>query len=144
MGDSVRDKLAKLIGRFGQELVDDPKRCEGLLRDVCGQDHRREVFVLASALREGVGTELRQPHAGTPVEVVLARLETRLHDHLGLAEDLARWAVQSWALVLGVVTADTLSARHGGETESAVPRHDRSESKNHQETRIKELVSELS
>lgn len=102
MHELVRGKLAELIARFGADLCDDPKRCEGLLRDVCGQ-HRREIFVLVSAAREGVGTELRRSAAGTPTEVVVGRLSKRLHENLGLAEELARWAVESWAFALGAV-----------------------------------------
>jgi hypothetical protein len=47
-----RQKLAKLARRFSLDLCNDPKRCEGLLRDVCGE-HKREILPLVSALREG-------------------------------------------------------------------------------------------
>ena len=35
---------------------------------------------------------------------MMARLTKRLQDDLGLAEDGARWAVESWALALGVLS----------------------------------------
>lgn len=105
MSDDIpRRKLAELVTRFGPDLCDDPRRCEGLLRDVCGT-HRREIFVLVSAVREGVGTELRQSAPGLPLEAVVARLTKRLHQNLGLAEDLARWGVESWAVALGVLSS---------------------------------------
>jgi len=102
--DIVRDKLAELIGRFGLDLCDDPRRCEALLRDVCGE-HRREINALVSATREGVGTELRQSSTGVPKELIVARLTKRLHEDVGIAEDLARWAVETWAIALGLATA---------------------------------------
>jgi len=102
--DAVRTQLAELVGRFGLDLCNDPKRCEGLLRDVCG-DHKREMLALVSAARNGVGSELRQSSAGVPKELIVARLTKRLCEDFGLAEDLARWAVESWAVALGIATA---------------------------------------
>lgn len=105
MQDIVREKLAGLVGRFGLDLCNDPKRCEGLLRDVCGE-HKREILALVSAARDGVASELRRSSAGAPKELILARLTKRLHDNAGLAEDLARWAVESWAIALGMARAN--------------------------------------
>ena len=104
MQDIVRSKLAELVGRFGLDLCNDARRCEALLRDVCNE-HKREITALVSAAREGVGNELRQSSAGVPKELIVARLTNRLHENVGLAEDLARWAVESWAVALGVATA---------------------------------------
>jgi hypothetical protein len=97
----ARQKLIELVSRFGSGVCDDPRRCEALLRDVCGQE-KREFFVLVSAARERVGAELLNSTAGIPAEALLARLTKRLHENLGLAEDLARWGVETWALALGV------------------------------------------
>lgn len=104
MQDIVRSKLAELVGRFGPGLCDDAKRCEAILRDVCNA-HKREILALVCALREDVGTELRRSSDGVPKGLLLARLTKRLHENAGIAEDLARWAVESWALALGVATA---------------------------------------
>lgn len=101
--NTPRQKLAELIARYGKGLSDDPKRCEGLLRDVCGQ-YKREIFVLVSAVREGIPSGLQHSWDGIPKDVMLARLTNRLHEDLGVAENLARWAVESWALALGVAS----------------------------------------
>jgi parallel beta-helix repeat protein len=104
MNDLPRQKLCEIIVQYGRSVCDDPRRCEGLLRDLC-PDHRREVFVLASALKERVAAELIASSAGVPYEMLLARLANRLQDNLGLAEDAACWAVETWALALGVISA---------------------------------------
>ena len=57
MEETVRDALRGLIRRFGHSLTEDPDRCEGLLRDLCGT-HQREINVLIGALRQRVGWEL--------------------------------------------------------------------------------------
>lgn len=100
MIDQPRETLCELIATYGRALCDDPRRCEALLRDLCGT-HRREIHVLVSALRERVAADLLAASEGVPREVLWARLTQRLQDNLGLTEDLARWAVDSWALALG-------------------------------------------
>ena len=100
VSDVACHKLAELVARYGRDLGDDPRRCEALLRDVCGQQYKREIFVLVSAARERVPAQLQQSSSGIPAEVVLTRLIQHLHDNLGLSEDLARWAVECWAFAL--------------------------------------------
>jgi len=104
MQDIVRSKLTELVGRFGLDLSNDARRCEALLRDVCGE-YKREIVALVAAARDGAATELRQSSVGVPKELVIARLTKRLHENFGLVEDLARWAVESWAVALGVANA---------------------------------------
>lgn len=110
MNDLPRQTLCDLIATYGQALCDDPRRCEGLLRDFCS-DHRREVFVLVSALKERVAADLLASRDGVPREVLLTRLSRRLYENLALAEDASRWAVESWAVALGLLP--TAAAVHG-------------------------------
>lgn len=98
-----RQQLYKLIATYGRSLCDDPRRCEALLKDTCGQ-YRPEIAVLVGALREGVAAELLASQNSVPQTVLLARLTKRLHDNLALTEDAARWGVESWALALGVIS----------------------------------------
>lgn len=102
MNDLPRQTLIELYTRYGPSLSDDPKRTEGLLRDYCGE-HKREIFALVSALNEGVAADLLALGDSVPYQVLLAQLTRRLQDDLALAEDAAQWAVDSWALALGVI-----------------------------------------
>ncbi|MBN1955053.1 MAG: WD40 repeat domain-containing protein [Anaerolineae bacterium] len=105
MNDLPRQTLCKLVEQYGPTLADDPRRAEALLRDLCGE-YKREIFVLVSALQEEVGTSLlaSQP---LPYEVLRARLTRRLQEHLALTQHAAHWAVESWALALGVIADPT-------------------------------------
>lgn len=100
MEELVRDTLRDLIRRFGHSLTEDPARCEGLLRDLCGA-HQREINVLIGALRQRVAEELLAA-SQVPSAMQIERLTRRLEADLGLAPEPARWAVETWALVLGV------------------------------------------
>jgi parallel beta-helix repeat protein len=110
MNDLPRQKLREIVARHGRSIIEDTRRCEGLLRDYCGK-YRREVSVLVMALEERVAEDmLAAPASTTPREVLLARLSERLCDHLALAEPAARWAVESWALALELISNDELAA----------------------------------
>ena len=63
MHDLPRQKLRELIIEYGRSLCDDPRRCEALLKDYCGQ-YKREIFVLVSALKNRVAEDLINASAG--------------------------------------------------------------------------------
>jgi hypothetical protein len=100
MNDLPRQKLAELVGRYGRDLSGDARRCEALLKDVC-PNHKREIFLLVSAVSESVTLDLLNCSDGLPKEAQLSRLTKRLNESTGVAENLARWAVESWAFALG-------------------------------------------
>ena len=108
MDDQPRQILQDLLARHGLSLADDPQRVEGLLRDRCG-GHRREISVLVDALKERVADDLRGSARSLPPPVLLARLSERLQEERGLAAEPARWAVESWALALGVIASAELT-----------------------------------
>lgn len=103
MNDLPREKLREILLRYGQSLYTEPVRLEGLLRDLCGQ-HRKEIAVLVAAMEERVPAELMGSQNTTPVEILLTRLTRRLQDNRGLATQSAQWAVDSWALALGIIS----------------------------------------
>ena len=111
MNDAPRRTLREMIARHGPGLCSDARRCEGLLRDLCGE-HRREINILVGALRERVPLDLLAARNSVPSGLLLTRLAKRLEENLALTEGASQWAVDSWALALGVVSDAEL-----GETE---------------------------
>ncbi len=107
MNDLPRQKLVEIVAKHGVSIVENPRRCEGLLRDYCGR-FRREVSVLTMAVEERVPLDLLAAAKNTPRQVLLNRLAQRLCDNLAISETAARWAVNSWAFALGVVSSDEL------------------------------------
>ena len=109
MNELPRLKLREIVAQRGHEVVGDGRRVEGLLRDYCGE-YRREVSVLVMTLEEHVPSDLLAAPSSAPREPLLARLARRLCDNLALSEAAAGWAVNSWALALGLITDDELKA----------------------------------
>ena len=53
MSDLARKSLCDLIKQYGPSLGNDPKRCEGLLKDYCGEE-KREILLIVNAAKEGL------------------------------------------------------------------------------------------
>ncbi|MBV5309358.1 DUF1566 domain-containing protein [Chromatium okenii] len=102
MHDEPRHKLRELILNYGQSLCTDSRRCEALLKDVCGQ-YRKEIFVLTTALKNRVADELLKNSAGVPSTLLSARLIKRLEDDAAMSSEAAHWAVESWMLALDII-----------------------------------------
>ena len=93
MNDDVRPVLRQLVAQEGAAFYQDPRRTESLLKDVVG--HRQtEIFVLVTALRAGVASELLATSAGLE-DVTVDRLSGRLRDSYGLDAEASQWAVRS-------------------------------------------------
>lgn len=89
----------------------DAKRFESLLKDYYQGNFRKESAVLSNCVREGVPDALASVKGGAPYAVVSSPLVRRLVDNWGTTEDIARWAVDSWALALGLVQEADLQPR---------------------------------
>ena len=105
MNDLPRQKLQFILSQYGRSICDEPKRCEGMLKDLCNGECKREITVLIGALRENVAKELLTQSSMLPIEAIAPKLTQRLYDDLGIAEEFAQWAVETWALALGLLAA---------------------------------------
>ena len=118
MNDTPRQTLRRIIGKYGQEIGGDAKRCQSLLNDLCGA-YRREINVLVNAVDEQVPLDLLAGAASMPREMLLNRLEKRLEEQTAMTREAARWAVESWALALNLTTDADLEKRN--ESANAAP-----------------------
>jgi hypothetical protein len=108
MHDLPRQKLVEIVTRYSDTVIGSSQRCKGLLLDHCAE-HRREINLLITALEEQIVADLQAWPSGVPLEILLVRLTKRLMDSYAMAEDAARWAVESWALALAVISPDQLT-----------------------------------
>lgn len=99
--DAAGLKLAEIVRTYGKAVAEDPRRVEALLRDLC-PEQAREINLLAGAARERVPADLLSAFGTQPLDILLVRLRARLRDHLGVTDEAARWAVETWAHALGL------------------------------------------
>jgi hypothetical protein len=98
-GANAREALRQLVVRYGDGLAADSRRTQALLRDVAGPQ-RLEVAALVAAAEEGAGPALLQ---SSDARGTMDRMVRRLGDNRGLREEVAQWAVESWAYALDVL-----------------------------------------
>src|SRR5277367_1060452 len=108
MSTSPRDVLIEIVGRHGEALLNSPLRCEGLLKDYCGE-YRREIFVLTSCLRVGLVDQMRR-QSGPSIRLICARLALELEQNLAISGDVSKWAVESWAVALGLMRLENATS----------------------------------
>lgn len=101
MNDAIRQRLCDLFAQHGRALVQDSRRCESLVRDFCGTS-TREGKILLLTIKEQVPHDLLAQSASDPWPAVLGRLSQRLQQGLAMTPEAATWAIESWALALGV------------------------------------------
>jgi hypothetical protein len=70
------EALCRLSETYGPALCREPQRMEAMLRDLC-PEHKREVFLLVSALKEQIVPDLMSVQVGAvggvPEEVIVSR-----------------------------------------------------------------------
>lgn len=121
MNNIPRQKLRQILAKYGKEICSDARRCEGLLNDLCGS-HRREINVLVNAIEEHIPLDLLAGASSIPLELLLTRLEKRLENQTALTAEAARWAVESWALALGVATDAEIEERARKQSDPPSPK----------------------
>jgi uncharacterized protein YegL len=102
LNDLPRRTLRDIIIKYGPTLYEDARRCEAFLRDLCAI-HKREISVLMAALNYGVINELISQQSTSP-QILVARLSHQLEANLALTPIAARWAVESWAIAIGILS----------------------------------------
>jgi hypothetical protein len=112
MNGIPRRKLAGFIHRYGTGLIADPTRCEGLLRDTCGE-YQREIFVLVHTQRQRVPADLIVSQGRIALGMILPRLIRRMQENCAFEEQAARWGVESWAMALGIIPVEEGSSDNG-------------------------------
>lgn len=121
MNVNARNALCDMVRQYGRSVIDDPGRCKGLLHDFLRHD-RPELTVLLGALTEGVPSDLVTSQSAAPPMARIAQAIGKRQKNLLLTEDAARWAVESWAVALGVVSAEMLRPDSGrGDANTANP-----------------------
>jgi tetratricopeptide (TPR) repeat protein len=98
----ARKQLCELLEQYGQTIINEPKRCKSILSDLA-PEQRLEINLLVMALEQKVPDELLKPSGLTPIELQLERISQGLHDSTGIEENMAYWAVESWALALAII-----------------------------------------
>jgi RNA binding exosome subunit len=106
MNNLIRQILCELFIK-DHSLLNDLPRCKNNLKEQCiKQDSPLEVNILVTALEAKVPNDLLlEKKKGTPSTILLSNLTKKLVVVEGMSEENAKWAVESWALALKVISS---------------------------------------
>ncbi|MBV7272885.1 hypothetical protein I6U48_08165 [Clostridium sp. PL3] len=99
MNFAVKQRLKDIINIYGVSILNEPKRIEAILKDYCYKN-KKEIFLIMSAINENIVVELQNAEHAVIQLGIVNRLTKRLCDNLGIAEDNAKWGVESWIYAL--------------------------------------------
>jgi hypothetical protein len=95
MDEILSQKLKLIITKYGVVLHENPKPCEALLRDFCGQ-YRQEISLLVNAQKEKIPADLLNfQNSSLPISLTIARLSKKLENNLAITSEAAKWSVES-------------------------------------------------
>jgi tetratricopeptide (TPR) repeat protein len=94
--------LCSVMNMAGNSILDDPEMFAALLNEYSDGAFEVERNALVLALKDSIPQELLKPHKGFTLMSTSDRLRKRLMENHNLPEDLARWAVETWAKALEV------------------------------------------
>jgi len=106
MKDLLREQLIRIVQEYGADILKDPKKVNGLLKDFCPEEPRGKIFAITQCLREGIAKELIDSSKRKTIRIDMSRLIRKIHDNFGLKEYISRWAVETVALALGIIDQD--------------------------------------
>ncbi len=114
---AVAQALAESVRKVGPDLGGQPRRVQAMLNDVLGSNartHRTEIDALVLTAGEGIPGNLLNGQLDE--RVALERLRAR-----GLDDELARFALDTWAYAFGVRGSDALPPTLPASTPTAAP-----------------------
>jgi tetratricopeptide (TPR) repeat protein len=115
---TVTGKLLKNIVRDYSDVLSEPGRFEGLLKDIYGSENKKEIFLLATALKARI-TDIRECNIVTnDTESKIYKMISRLSSDYGLDEKSAAWVTIAWAIgfdLMAEVEDDNLANGIGAE-----------------------------
>ena len=103
MNDLPRRKLVELVRAEGNALLNDPQRLYFLLQSAY-PECPSEVVAILGALRQGAPASLLSAAANpsVPWSTVTSSWSQRLQEQERMPPEAAAWAIDSWAMALGV------------------------------------------
>jgi tetratricopeptide (TPR) repeat protein len=101
---AVTGKLLKKIVKDYSDVLSEPSRFEGLLKDIYGSENKKEIFLLTTALKARI-TDIRECNIVTnETESKIYKMISRLSSDYGLDEKSAAWVTIAWAMGFDLMT----------------------------------------
>lgn len=105
MNNLPRQILRQIFSQYGPALLEDPRLCQSLLRDLCGK-YKSEINLLIVVQRLIIAREVKRYIDTVPHELLISQLIFAMCREFAFDQKAAHWAVYSWAQALELSVAD--------------------------------------
>jgi tetratricopeptide (TPR) repeat protein len=92
--------LCAVMNVAGISIIDQPEKAAAMLKEFSQGKYENERRILILALKDEIPQELLKSHKGFTLVNTSAKLRKRLMKNHKMSEDLARWAIETWAKAL--------------------------------------------
>ena len=101
---TVTGKLLKKVVTDYSDVLSEPSRFEGLLKDIYGSENKKEIFLLTTALKAKI-TDIRGCNVyDNDTESKIYNMITRLSSDFGLEDRSAAWVTIAWSIGFDLMT----------------------------------------
>ncbi|MBA2268157.1 MAG: tetratricopeptide repeat protein [Nitrosopumilus sp.] len=101
---TVTGKLLKKVVTDYSDVLSEPSRFEGLLKDIYGSENKKEIFLLITALKAKI-TDIRGCNIyDNDTESKIYNMITRLSSDFGLEDRSAAWVTIAWSIGFDLMT----------------------------------------
>jgi len=101
---TVTGKLLKKVVTDYSDVLSEPSRFEGLLKDIYGSENKKEIFLLTTALKAKI-TDIRGCNIyDNDTESKIYSMITRLSSDFGLEDRSAAWVTIAWSIGFDLMT----------------------------------------
>ncbi|MFA4986523.1 MAG: hypothetical protein WC712_08070 [Candidatus Brocadiia bacterium] len=100
--NEIRAKLAEFVATHGNAILGDRHKCMSLLAEHL-PSHAPEVKTILAALHAGIPQDLISITNRATAIVMMDVLRLKLAGKERISDAQARWAIESWAIALGII-----------------------------------------
>jgi len=101
---TVTGKLLKMVVTDYSDVLSEPSRFEGLLKDIYGSENKKEIFLLTTALKANI-TDIQGCNIyDNDTESKIYNMITRLSSDFGLEDRSAAWVTIAWSIGFDLMT----------------------------------------
>jgi len=98
--EKTRYHLVVILKTEGTEIIENPKKLEGLLIDYCHGNNKKERNAISVVLEEKIPQEILKNNSDKLPNFSVTQLVRRVRENSGLSDELIQWAIDSWTIAL--------------------------------------------
>jgi len=106
MTDVARERLLRIVERYGESVLSDHEKTAALISELCGEDRER-IDLLIGALRTGLVADLLQWRGQADPSRFIPRISRTLEMRLGASPPSALWATAAWGVALRLLDEES-------------------------------------